>query len=215
MCVCVYVNLLQQSGLVCGCMSFFLCFIFWCCWVVVSVLKFFGCCLVAVSCCLHFGRCVGAFLCLYFWLCFAFFCVFIFVRCVVPFLHLLLVAVWCLSVPSSLKKTKNAVDTRVLILLNLSLAGIQDNSLALFPCDLSRTVEVTSTSLPFGVDSLPSFCVSKSTDLSPAEPSRQTRKRTPPTEATLHPHNNTHHDTHNSLPKRRNHNTTHPFKKTM
>ena len=102
-CVCVYVcEFVATKWVGLRVHVFFLCFIFWCCWVVVSVLKFFRCCWVAARCCLHFGRCVGAFLCLYFWLCFEFFCVFIFVRCVVPFLHLLLVAVWCLSVPSFL-----------------------------------------------------------------------------------------------------------------
>ena len=43
----------------------------------------------------------------------------------------------------------------------------------------------------------------------PAEPSQHARKCIPPTEATLHPHNDTHHSmTHTTLPKRRNHNTT-------
>ena len=112
-CVCMCVNLLQQSGLVCGCMFFFFSVLhFWCCWIVVSVLKFFplllGCCqvlpfiLVAVLvpfCAFIFG-CVLHFLCLHFWslwylfctffwsLCGAFlstFCAFIFGRCVCRF----------------------------------------------------------------------------------------------------------------------------------
>ena len=88
-CVCVCVNLLQQSGLVCGYMSFFLCFIFWCCWFE-SLCLTFSVAVVAVRCCLYFGCCVGAFLCLHFWLFFAF--------SVSSFL--VAVCGWCLSAPS-------------------------------------------------------------------------------------------------------------------
>ena len=69
---------------------------------------------------------------------------------------------------STLEKTKNAVDTHVLGLLNLSLAGIQDK--AVLHC--SRAIFLAlwrSLRLPYllRLISCPLFCVSKSTHLSP------------------------------------------------